>query len=73
MVIGTDKTENSSFIFEIEMVWSAFYRDGELNTEQVSNNVRRLLLLFLYETSLIYLDTDVSKGPRFTISKILDV
>ena len=52
IVIGTDLTENLPFLIEIEVVWLAFYRDSELNTEQVSNNVRKLLLLFLYETSL---------------------
>ena len=52
IVIGTDLPENFPFLIEIEVVWLAFYRDSELNTEQVSNNVRKLLLLFLNETSL---------------------
>ena len=52
IVIGTDLPENFPFSIEIEVVWLAFYRDSELNTEQVSNNVRKLMLLFLYETSL---------------------
>ena len=52
IVIRTDLTENFPFLIEIEVVWLAFYRDSELNTEQVSNNVRKLLLLFLNETSL---------------------